>query len=290
VTGEHDIAPARQARIRRPSLAHRTAWGIGRNIAEVLANEELAARQGFLQRIEPRVRLLAVLLFAVTASLLHSPWSLAAMLALAATLAAASQVRVRSFMRKVWGSAGIFVILLAAPAATRLVTPGRVLVSLGALSLTVPGVLGAVTLVLRVVAAAGIALLIVWTMRWNDLLSALSQLRLPDVIVATLAMAQKQIVSLLRTVEQIHLARESRTLSAGTTAENRDWVIGRMAFVVHKSVRTADEVYDAMLARGFDGTMRLLPRDRGRARDWFYLLAALTFCAAMMALDRGALR
>ena len=76
---------------------------------------------------------------------------------------------------------------------------------------------------------------------------------MPDVIVATLAMAQKQIVTLLRTVEQIHLARESRTLSAGTARENRAWVIGRMAFVLRKSLKTADDVYDAMLARGFDG-------------------------------------
>lgn len=287
---EHDIA-ASEGRARRPSLARRTAEGIGRRIAEVLENEELATRPGFLQRLEPRAKLLGILLFAVTASLLRSPWLLAVMFALAAGLAAASQVRVRTFVRTVCGSAGLLAALLAAPAAMRAVTPGRVLVELGALSLTVPGVLVALTLVLRVTAAAGIALLIVWTMRWNDLLSALSQLRVPDIIVATLAMAQKQIVSLMRTVEQVHLARESRTLTVGTNAENRSWVTGRMAFVVRKSVKTADEVYDAMLARGFDGTMRLLPRRRsGGVRDWFCLLAALAVCAVLIALDRGALR
>ena len=45
---------------------------------------------------------------------------------------------------------------------------------------------------------------------------------MPDVVVATLGMTHKQILTLLRTVEQIHLARESRTLSRGTTRENRD--------------------------------------------------------------------
>ena len=35
--------------------------------------------------------------------------------------------------------------------------------------------------------------------------------------------------------------------------ENRSWVTERMAFVVRKSMKTADDVYDAMLSRGFTG-------------------------------------
>lgn len=285
----HDIPAAREGIGRRPSLARRTAAAIGRHIAEVLENEELASQAGLLQGIEPRVRLLAILLFAVTASLLRSPWLLATMSALAASLAAASGVRVRSFARKVWGSAGLFAVLLALPATTSAVTPGPVVVSLGPVVLSAPGLLVALTLVLRVTAAAGIALLIVWTMRFNELLSALSQLKVPDIIVATLAMAQKQIVSLMRTVEQIHLARESRTLTSGTDAENRGWVTGRMAFVVQRSLSTADEVYDAMLARGFDGSMRLLHRGAAGPRDWRYLAAALAVCTLMIVIDRGVL-
>ena len=85
-------------------------------------------------------------------------------------------------------------------------------------------------------------------------------MRVPDIVVATLAMTQQQIMSLLRTVENIHLARESRMLSAGTAAENRAWVIERMAFVAKKSIKTADDVYDAMLSRGFSGAMPSLVR------------------------------
>ena len=55
-------------------------------------------------------------------------------------------------------------------------------------------------------------------MRWSDLLRGLSAMRVPDVMVATLAMTQRQILTLLRTVEQMHLARESRTLTRGGAA------------------------------------------------------------------------
>lgn len=284
---EHDIAPAvRNRSTARSSLARRTAASVGRHIAEVLDNEEIAARPGLLQRIEPRVRLLAVLLFSVTASLVHAPVLLAALFGLALVLAAASRVSPASFARKVWGSVGLFAVLLAAPATLRAITPGPVLVDLGSLTISVTGALGALTLVLRVVASAGIAMLIVWTMRWSDLLAALTRLRVPDVIVATLAMTQKQVVSLMRTVEQVHLARESRTLEPGTAAENRAWVTGRMAFTVQKSIKTADDVYDAMLARGFSGAVRLMPREPAGSGGWPYLAAAVVVAVGFVAADR----
>jgi len=268
------------------SLARKTADSIAHAITEVLQNEELAARPGLLQRLDPRIKLLTLVLFAVTASLVHSVWVLVALIGVTSVLAAASRVGVSSFERKVWASAGLLAFLIAAPSAMQIFTPGPVVVPLGAFSLTEPGLMGAATLTTRVVAAAGFALLVVWTMRWSDLLKALSAMRLPDVVVATLAMTQKQILTLLRTVEQVHLARESRTLTRGSARANRAWVTERMAFVVRKSMKTADDVYDAMLSRGFTGAMPSLVKLRLRPRDWAWSVASIVLCAAMLYVDR----
>jgi cobalt/nickel transport system permease protein len=268
------------------SLARKTADSIGKAIAEVLENEEFATRPGLLQRLDPRVRLLSIVLLAVTASLVRSIWMLLVLVGVGLALAAASRVSVGSFARKVWASAGLFALLIALPSTTALITPGTVVVPLGSFSLTEPGLMGAATLVARVVAAAGFSLLVVWTMRWTDLLHALTALRLPGVIVATLAMAHKQILTLLRTVEQIHLARESRTVSRGTTRENRSWVTERMAFVVRKSMKTADDVYDAMLSRGFSGPVRSLVQLRMSLRDWAWATSCVAGCTAVVLIDR----
>jgi len=268
------------------SLARKTADSIARAVTEVLQNEELAARPGLLQRLDPRIKLLTLVLFAVTASLVHSVWVLIVLIGVTIVLAAASRVGVGSFERKVWLSAGLLALLVAAPSALRIFTPGPVIVSLGPFSLTEPGLMGAATLVTRVVASAGFALLVVWTMRWSDLLKALSAMRLPDVVVATLAMTQKQILTLLRTVEQIHLARESRTLTRGSARGDRAWVTERMAFVVRKSMKTADDVYDAMLSRGFTGAMPSLVRLRMGPRDWAWSAASILLCAAILSVDR----
>jgi cobalt/nickel transport system permease protein len=216
----------------------------------------------------------------------HSVWVLVALIGVTMVLAAASRVGVGSFQRKVWLSAGLLAFLVAAPSAMSVFTPGPVVVSLGPLSLTEPGLTGVATLVTRVVAAAGFALLMVWTMRWSDLLKALSAMRLPDVVVATLAMTQRQILTLLRTAEQIHLARESRTLTRGNARTDRSWVTERMAFVVRKSMKTADDVYDAMLSRGFTGAMPSLARLRAGRRDWVWVAASVALCAAAIWADR----
>jgi energy-coupling factor transporter transmembrane protein EcfT len=268
------------------SLARKTADSIAGAVTEVLQNEELAGRPGLLQRLDPRIKLFILVLFAVTASLVHSVWVLIALSGVTMVLAAASRVGVGSFERKVWASAGLLAFLLAMPSAMQIFTPGPVVVPLGPFSLTEPGLMGAATLTTRVVAAAGFALLVMWTMRWSDLLKALSAMRLPDVVVATLAMTQKQILTLLRTVEQIHLARESRTLTRGGARANRVWVTERMAFVVRKSMKTADDVYDAMLSRGFTGAMPSLVRLRLRPRDWAWSVASVALCAAILYVDR----
>ena len=283
---EVEVAPPVRGRGRGRSLARKTADSIARSITDVLENEELAARPGLLQRIDPRVKLVTLALFAVTVSLVHSVWVLLALVVLTCVFAALSRVGVAAFARKVWLSAGLLAFLIGLPSALAWFTPGRAAFTFGPFTFTQPGLLGVATLVARVAAAAGFALLIVWTMRWSDLLRALSALHMPDVVVATVGMAQKQILTLLRTVEQIHLARESRTLTVGTPGENRDWVTERMAFVLRKSMKTADDVYDAMLSRGYTGSMPSLRRLRVGPADWAWLGTSVALCTLALAAGR----
>lgn len=277
-------APRRRRASR--SLARRGADAIAAAVAEVLANDELASRPGLMQRIDPRIKLVSIVVFAVTASLVHSLPVLLAMAALPVWLAAASRIAVGSFLRKVWAAVGLFGVLLAAPATTGWITPGPALLAIGPVTVTLPGTVVATRLVLRVAAGAGFGLLVVWTARWTDLLAALTAMRVPDLVVATLAMTQQQIMSLLRTVENMHLARESRLIAKVGARQERAWVVERMAFVARKSLKTADDVYDAMLARGFSGAWPSLSRLAAGPRDWTWFAVAVGLCTAAVVIDR----
>jgi cobalt/nickel transport system permease protein len=270
----------------RRSFARRAADTIQNAVAEVLENDAVAAGPGLMQRLDPRVKLVSILLLAVIASFAQSVWVLLAMVVVTAALAAFSGIGVGSFSRKVWASAGFFGLLLSLPATTAWISPGPVLVPFGPLSVTSTGLLIAARLTARVAAGAGFGLLVVWTTRWTDILQALTAMRVPDIVVATLAMTQQQIMSLLRTVENMHLARESRMLSAGSVADNRGWVTERMAYIAKKSIKTADDVYDAMLSRGFAGAMPSLVRLHAESRDWVWLAASVVGCALLLGADR----
>jgi cobalt ECF transporter T component CbiQ len=278
-----DDAPGRRT---RRSLARRTADALAGAVNEVFRNEAVASSDGLMQRLDPRVKAASVLAFAVVASFLHSVPMLLAVIAATMAVAAASNISPVSFARKVWASAGFFGLLLSAPAATSWITPGPALLALGPLVLTRPGTVVALRLVCRVAAGAGFGLLVVWTTRWTDLLRALGTMGVPDLVIATLAMTQKQIVSLLQTVENMHLARESRMLTTGSARENRGWVVDRMAFVARRSLKTADDVYDAMLARGFAGTMPSIVELRATARDATWAVASIGACVAALLIDR----
>ena len=55
-----------------------------------------------------------------------------------------------------------------------------------------------------------------------------------------------------------------------------------MAFVVRKSLKTADDVYDAMLSRGYTGAMPSLRRLRIGHGDWLWLTSSVALCAVAL--------
>lgn len=254
----------------------------------MLASEETASKKGLLQGIDPRAKLGAIAVLSVMASLIHSPVALGGLYALGVALAAASRVKLGSLVRKVWLSAGLFSAIIALPATTSLVTPGITIATIGPVAITKPGAFGAITLVMRVIASANFALLIALTTRWSDTLRGLAALKVPGVFTMTLGMAHRYAVSLLRTVQQIHLAKESRAIAEFPAAEERRWVAGRMAFAIKKSVKMSGDVYDAMLSRGYSGEVRSLMPLKADARDFAFLASIAIFCAVLFAFSQGA--
>ncbi len=63
-------------------------------------------------------------------------------------------------------------------------------------------------------------------------------------------------------------------------------MIGRIAFVARKSFKTADDVYDAMLARGYSGAWPSMSRLRTTARDWAWIAGCAALSASALGIDR----
>jgi cobalt ECF transporter T component CbiQ len=163
-------------------------------------------------------------------------------------------------------------------------TPGAPLFTAPALhlSISVQGVRTAVLLVLRVETAATLTTVLVLSTAWTHILKALRSLHLPAEIVTMLAMTHRYVFLLIETANQMFESRQSRTVGILSGAERRRMTTRTAGVLLSKSIELSQEVYLAMLSRGFRGDVRLLTDFRLQPRDYLGLSAFfLTACVVV---------
>jgi energy-coupling factor transporter transmembrane protein EcfT len=80
----------------------------------------------------------------------------------------------------------------------------------------------------------------------------------------------------------MHLAKKSRLAGGVGGAEARRWVAGRIGMIFKKTQMRCEEIFKAMLSRGYSGEVKLAGSRRMRGSDYAYGAALL--CAAALFL------
>ena len=137
--------------------------------------------------------------------------------------------------------------------------------------ITVQGAHTAGFLLLRVMDSISFGMLLILTTPWNGILLALRWFRLPSVLIDILGMTYRYIFLLLHTANSMFLARRSRSLGAFSGGENRRWLARTLASTMAKSQHLSEEVYLAMLSRGYQGEIYSLNRLQFRNRDYLWV-------------------
>src|SRR5205823_3287313 len=119
------------------------------------------------------------------------------------------------------------------------------------------------------------------------LFRALRSFGVPQAFTLVAAMTYRYIFVLAREVEEMHLGLLSRRLGPMKSAAGRAFVTSRMAVLLAKAGRTAEEVHLAMVARGFDGEWRTLASPRIGPRDVGTVLAAAALAALVLLAARA---
>lgn len=286
-----------QSRVRRrASLPVRRALA---SLAEVIARELSTPADGsWLASIEPRAKIAGVLLLIVSATLLQKPWSLLALFAVALTLAILGRLAAPRLMR-VWLGVPLFSLAIILPATLNIVTHGPAVLTLWhfapgsrfgpwalpeALTITQTGLVVAGRFVLRSLTCVILVLALVATTDPSALLNALRRLGMPRVFGMVLTMCHRYLLVLLRAAEEIHLAKLSRTITAGPLRREHRWVAAGIGMLFRRTHRLAQEVHQAMLSRGYDGELQVKPaRGRLRPAEWAWM-SAVTLVVAGLAL------
>jgi energy-coupling factor transporter transmembrane protein EcfT len=232
---------------------------------------EEGLRRGWLSEIDARAKIVGLLGLLVCAMFSRSLAALLACIFWVLLVWALGGVGWRRLGAALLGLP-LFALVLCAPAALNLVTPGRpvlVLCHLGAgswgpwswpdtLALTDRGLFVAVRLLFRIAACVSIGALLTASTRPRDLFRGLRGLWVPSGFMLVLDMAVRYLAVLLQSAEEIHLAKLSRSIAHVPTRRDQVWAAAGIGEVYRKSRKLAGEVGDAMLSRGFSGEVRSL--------------------------------
>jgi cobalt/nickel transport system permease protein len=277
-------APARRNEGRIGWL-EQTVGGITSNIEHAVFTERHARAAGWLQRRDPRAKMIGTLVAILAASLTTSLAGLAILYAVTLAAARASRVPFGFFVKRVWLGIPFFAGIVVIPAI--FFVPGARVFDLAVgpahLAPSWNGLAGAVLFVSRVGVSVSLAVLLVVTTPWSDVLKSLRSLRVPQVFILVLSMTYRYIFLFLHTANGILLARKSRVVGRATGGEQRRWITGTMGNLMGRAFKMSNDVYAAMLARGFTGEARTYSTYRMHSADWLGLasVAAVAVVAVL---------
>lgn len=242
-----------------------------------------------LHRVDPRVKIVAVLLYILVLGLTPSgAWlAFAGALALILGASAASRLGFLYAARRAFVALPFVLAALAVP----FVTPGATLFSLPWVgwSVTTPGLIRFASILLRTWLAVQGAILLSATTRFHDLLWALGALRVPQPLVSTIGFMYRYLFVLADEALRMMRARSSRSARPeGSSRPPLLWagrVTGSMVgSLLLRSLERSERVYAAMASRGYGGQIRPLARFRMQPADWAGLALALTALAVLLSV------
>jgi cobalt/nickel transport system permease protein len=272
----------------------RTLSAVAGLMADFIFAEAYTQKAGLLQGLDPRFKLIGLLVLIIGTSLLHSLIAIYGLCLLALLLAVLSRVEAVFFLKRVWFVLPLFAGLIALPATLNFFTPGDLVWKIGELErayrigpyeipkeigFSEQGLSAALFLVGRVGASLSFVLLLTLTTPWASILKAVRSLGVPRVYVQTLGMALRYLMLLSRIVGEMHTAKKSRTLRTGKIRLEQRWVAGQAGALFARSLQLSSEVHRAMVARGYQGEVRILIPFQVRLRDHLWL----GFCVALSA-------
>ena len=241
--------------------------------------------------LDPRVKVVVCVAFIVSTALLPDGAWLAYMLSwgLVISLALAAHIEPWFVIKR---SLLILPFLLAA-VTVAFTLPGHVIWQ-GPWGLTVSdaGLTRFVSILMRSWISLQMAILLTATTRFPDILHALRHLKVPAILVAILAFMYRYLFVLVDEAARLLRARSARSaLVPGQSGSRSLWwraevAGGMVGQLFGRSLARSERVYQAMLARGYQGELLTMNPHMMTTYDWRVLGVALIVIAAVQGVGR----
>ncbi len=275
-------------------VLERTLKAVLSFVEDALFNEKTASRRGLLQKVEPRTKLVVIVLLLAGLSLEHTLPGMCRFIALGVALAVLSRIPAGMYLKRLLPGM-LFTAVIALPACLGAVTPGEPVLTIirfkcalwpfgHSIYISRQGYLSALGLMARVTGSLMIVLLAGFTTRPPELVKAVSFF-IPGFLKTVFSMSYRYMFFLVRRLEEFILARKARGteyfLGKGGTWKaglDRKWVGARAASLLIISLELRRELKFAMEARGAADEIKEpgLPAFRLGWHDAAFVLLAAT--------------
>lgn len=269
------------ARVKKTSQKERGGRYVDRTLASfvrkterALFAEELARRaDGFLQNLDPRVKIIGFSLLIIDTILAKNLFAICFIFAIAVILAILSHIPLRALAARAWLSALIFTGIIILPIV--FITPGDEIFRFPWVNLAVSkqGIGSAAFLISRVETTVTLSLVLILSTLWTHILKSLRVFGVPVIFVVILAMTYRYIYVILETAQNMLEARKSRIIASLSGKERRRLAVANIGNLLTRSVYLNDQIYLAMRSRGFRGEVYLLDDFKMHGRDWLALIS-----------------
>ncbi|MBN1220560.1 MAG: cobalt ECF transporter T component CbiQ [Anaerolineae bacterium] len=256
--------------------------------------DRYVTQESLIHRLDPRVKVVVTLLFIISNVLLPDGAWLAFLLAWGLMVGVNWLARLpptytlkRSFIAIPFALAAVTVVFTL---------PGQPLftLSLGSWEAvaTDAGLVRFVSIVVRSWLSVQMAILLVATTQFPDLMHALRHLRFPYLLVAVISFTYRYLFVLVDEAMRLMRAREARSarLAGKRGGGSIFWqaqIAGNMAGQLFlRSYERSERVYNAMLARGYQGHFQTLNPHQMQPGDWVAGTVALTVLLLLQVVGR----
>lgn len=255
----------------RKDFIERSIRGALSFFKESIFADEIASRSGLLQALDPRFKAVTVLLFILLVMFTRSLAVLILIYLTTLSLAGLSRIGLGFFLKRTWIFIPLFSLLIAVPALFSFISPGEPVFFSGSFAITRQGLMAAGIFLGRVITSVSLAVLLSMTTRHFELLKTLRFFGIPQIFVMVLGICYRYIYLFVEIVENTFRAIRSRVGAGIHYRKGQRVVAWNIAHLWIRSYALNEQVYLAMVSRGFRGEPQTLDHFQAKSRDWLWL-------------------
>jgi len=272
------------------NFIEKTVLGIQSTFEDMFASDEIADKSGLMQSLDPRVRLLSIVLLIVIANLGNSLYYMAVMLVYSLILAVLSKIPMKSYLARISAVSIVFTGIVLIPSLFNVVRPGKPLVYVtGSLYITRDGALSALIFIMRSFVSLSFIYILILSTKWGEILKALRYFKFPKIFSATLDISLRYITLFLDVASNMYLARKSRNVGKSKGKSERKFVASSMGNLLVRSEHLSDDVYNAMISRGYKGEYKTINDFKISRSDMIWIIFNVSLFMIFSLLKGGKL-